>query len=144
VALACELAEACEANGSGLFPHTRFLIAQYLRIHPRGRHRDRLEWMNARLAMRREHGGDPLAGVESLRRFLLTHSRSTCRAEIRLAMARLYRIAGEWLAASGDPERLAGRCFRRARYLYRALQQSTDPVISQTAQVCLFELEQAA
>jgi hypothetical protein len=142
VLLACELAEACEANGSGKFPHTRFLISQYLRVYARGRYRDRLEWMNARLCLRIQHRGDPLETLEAFKRFLATHPGNTQRAEIKLAMARLYRIAAQWLISTGGSKHKAIRYLRRARHIYLGLSGHSDLEASQTARVALFELTQ--
>jgi len=145
--LACRYAEAYEGQGSTRYPRTRMLIREYLRAHPRGRHRDWMEWKSIQLKYRYRYDDDvarPLSAVQACERFMAVRPRNIHKAEIKLWMARLYHraylciIRGE--KTRGLTKVHAERFLRRSEYLYRGLMKNPDLRVRHTALVKLFEL----
>jgi hypothetical protein len=148
--LACQYAEAYEEKGGTRYPQTRMLIREYLRAHPRGRHRDWMEWKSIQLKYHFRPDGDaakPLSAVQACERFLAVRPRNAYRAEIRLHMARLYRYAHGCITRSSREEHRRGltrmhaeRFLRRSEHLYRGLIENTDMWVRHTARVELHRL----
>jgi hypothetical protein len=145
--LACQYAEAYEGKGSTCCPQTRMLIREYLRAHPRGRHRDWMEWKSIQLKYHFKPDGDvakPLSAVQACERFLAIRPHSIHKAEIKLWMAGLYHAAylcvvrGENLY--GLTRIHAERLLRRSEHLYRGLTESPDLRVRHTARVELYRL----
>jgi hypothetical protein len=147
--LACRYAEAYEENGETRFPWTRMLIKETLRAHPRGRHRDWMEWKSVQLKYRCRDDGDvagPLSAVQACERFLAVRPRSAYRAEIKLHMARLYHAAYECIMLADRQEHRRGltrvhaeRLKKRSEHLYRSLVDSPDLQTRHQARVALHD-----
>lgn len=148
--LACQYAQAYEGKGNTRYPRTRMLIREYLRAHPRGRHRDWMEWKSIRLKYHFGNNYDvagPLSAVQACERFLAVRPRNAYKTEIKLHMARLYRLAYECIAFAGPEEQQHGltllhaeRFLKRSEYLYRGLIESPDLQVRHTARVKLYNL----
>lgn len=145
--LACQYAEAYEGRGNTRFPQARMLIREYLRAHPRGRHRDWMEWKSLQLKYHFQTDGDaakPMAAVQACERFLAVRPRNTCKAEIKLHMAYLYRVAYQCVVGGGQTRGLtrvhAERLLKRSEYLYRGLVDNPDLRVSHIARVELYRL----
>jgi len=142
--LACQYAEAYEGKGGTRYPRTRMLIREYLRAHPRGRHRDWMEWKSIQLKYRIQKDDDvagPLAAVQACERFLAVRPHNIHKAEIKLHMAYLYRVAYQCIVGGGQTRGLtrlhAERFLRRSEYLYRGLIENPDLRIRHTARLAL-------
>jgi hypothetical protein len=144
--LACRYAEAYEGRGVTRYPRTRMLIREYLRAHPRGRHRDWMEWKSIQLKY--DYRGDddvakPLSAVQACERFLAIRPHNIHKAEIKLWMAGLYHAAylcvvrGENLY--GLTRIHAERFLRRSEYLYRGLAENPDLRVRHAARMALFD-----
>jgi hypothetical protein len=147
--LACQYAEAYEGKGSTRYPQTRMLIREYLRAHPRGRHRDWMEWKGIQLKYLHPDDGDvarPLSAVQACERFLAVRPKNAHKAEIKLWMARLYHAACLCIEQGGNPRGLtrlhAERFLRRSEHLYRGLIESADLQVRHTARVSLYCIEE--
>jgi len=145
--LACQFAEAYERKAGTRYPRTRLLIREYLRAHPRGRHRDWMEWKSVQLKYHFKPDGDvakPLSAVQACERFLAIRPRNAHKAEIKIHMARLYHDACLCIERGGRTHGLtqvhAERFLRRSEYLYRGLINSSDLQVRHAARVRLFEL----
>jgi hypothetical protein len=144
--LACQYAEAYEGRGSTRYPQTRMLIREYLRAHPRGRHRDWMEWKNIQLKYHYCSDNDvarPLSAVQACERFLAIRPQNIHKAEIKLWMARLYHAAYMCIVREENTHGLtkihAERFLRRSEYLYRRLTRSPDLQVRHTARVELYD-----
>jgi hypothetical protein len=148
--LACQYAEAYEGEGNTRYSRTRMMITEYLRAHPRGRHRDWMEWKSIQLKYHFRNDYDvakPLSAVQACERFLAVRPHNTYKTEIKLHMARLYRMAYECIAFACCEEQKRGltllhaeRFLKRSEYLYRGLLESPDMQVRHTARVKLFYL----
>jgi hypothetical protein len=145
--LACQYAEVYEGRGVSRFPQTRMLIREYLRAHPRGRHRDWMEWKSVQLKYRYFIDDDvakPLSAVQACERFLAVRPHNVHKAEIKLHMAQLYRAAYLCIIREENTRGLtkihAERFLRRSEYLYRRASKSPDLRVRHTARVKLFDL----
>lgn len=145
--LACRYAEAYEERGETRYPQTRMLIRECLRAHPRGRHRDWMEWKSIQLKYHFQRDDDvakPLSAVQACERFLAVRPRNVHKAEIKLWMARLYHAAYLCIVRERKTRGLtmvhAERFLRRSEYLYRGLMENPDLQVCHTARVRLFDL----
>ena len=145
--LACRYAEAYEKRGPTRYPRTRMLIREYLRAHPRGRHRDWMEWKSIQLKYRYRGDNDvakPLAAVQACERFLAVRPHNAHKAEIKLWMAGLYHAAYLCIIRGENPHGLtqihAERFLRRSEHLYRGLARSPDFRVRHTARIELFQI----
>lgn len=140
--LACQYAEAYEGKGATRFPRTRMLIREYLRAHPRGRHRDWMEWKSIQLKYHYRSDNDvagPLSAVQACERFLAVRPCNAYKVEIKLHMAHLYHAAYLCIVQEGNTRGLtkihAERFLRRSEYLYRGLVKSPDLRVRHTARI---------
>ncbi len=120
------------------------------RAHPRGNHRDWMEWKNIQLKYNFQNDYDvakPLSAVQACERFLAVRPHNAYKTEIKLYMARLYRMAYECIAFARSKEHKHGltllhaeRFLKRSEYLYRGLIESPDMQVRHTARVALHNL----
>lgn len=150
ILLACQYAEAYERKGNTRHPRTRMLIREYLRAHPRGRHRDWMEWKSIQLKYHFRNDYEvskPLSAVQACERFLAVRPHNAYKLEIKLQMARLYRMAYECITFACCEEHQHGltrlhaeRFLKRSEYLYRGLIESSDMQVRHTARLALYNL----
>ncbi len=149
MALACSFAEEHEGRGGNAaqMQQTLSLMREYLLLYPRGRFRDRFRWKIQWLKSRTGKNPAALASLKSTiqicQRYLANNPRTAAREEIKLKMAKMYRLAFEQLELHNqatDQSAEARRFLRRAKHIYQGLSNSQNTRVSVTAKVALYNL----
>jgi len=147
MALACSFAEEHEGR-DGNMPETLSLMREYLLRYPHGRFRDRfrwkMQWLKTRTGENPASADSLKSAIQVCQRYLANNPRTAAREEIKLKMAKMYRLVFEQLETRNqapDQSAEARRFLRRAKHIYRGLSNSQNTRVSVTAKVALYNLE---
>jgi hypothetical protein len=149
MALACSFVEEHESRdgNAAQMPQTLSLMREYLLRYPRGRFRDRFRWKIKWLKSRTGKNPASLASLKSTiqvcQRYLANNPRTDAREEIKLKMAKMYRLVFEQLEQQNqvmEQSVEARRFLRRAKHIYQGLSNSQNTRVSVTAKVALYNL----
>jgi hypothetical protein len=153
-ALLCEYAETLESfegNGKTRYKESIRLLEEYLAKYPGGRHRDRLEWKLVQLRNYwyefEGHAGPPITQARAYEKYLSERPESEVANDIRLTIAKLYRIAHEYIEHArherykdGFTEDDGRRFNVRSIEIYEELLKSQDLRTRERARVALYNM----
>ena len=153
-ALLCDYAKKYESYKT--YGMTRYrgpiaLLKAYLRRYPDGTHRDRLEW---KLVQLQHHiyefegvAKGPMSQAQAFENYLSANPKSKVANDIKLMIAKLYRIAHECVEYAKEQNIRAGfteadgeRFLERSLGIYEELLESEEVETRETARVALYNI----
>jgi len=153
-ALLCEYAERLESfegDGKTQYKESIRLLEEYLAKYPTGTHRDRLEWKLVQLRNYwyefEGHAGPPITQARAYEKHLSERPESEVANDIRLTVAKLYRIAHEYIEHArherfkdGFTDDDGQRFHEKSVEIYGELRKSPDLRTRETARVALYNM----
>lgn len=144
------IAEQLETGGKSV-SRSEGAILDYLKRFPDGRFKPQAEWRLVQLRTEPyEYEGDAEAILNTIsvyEAFLLKHPKTPCSDEIRLRVARMYRMAfaslthPDFAELNGTANQGRAEAYRaKAEAIYRQLLQSRNADTMASAQIALFNI----